>query len=53
MKLRDFLQWGEQALALHDYELSEEIVRHLLRQSPSNLAARAHYWAVFTSSQGS
>ena len=37
MKLRDFLQWGEQALALRHNELAEEIARYLLRQSPSNL----------------
>ena len=40
MKLRDFLQWGEQALALDHSELAEEIARYLLKQSPSNLAAR-------------
>ncbi|MYB75509.1 MAG: tetratricopeptide repeat protein, partial [Chloroflexi bacterium] len=40
MKLRDFLQWGEQALALNHTELAEEIARYLLKQSPSNLAAR-------------
>ena len=40
MKLRDFLQWGEQALALKHFELAEEIARYLLRQSPSNLHAR-------------
>ena len=50
MKLRDFLQWGEQALAQHDYELSEEIARHLLRQSPSNLAARALLGRIYLKS---
>ncbi len=50
MKLRDFLQWGEQALDLHNFELSEDIARHLLRQSPSNLAARALLGRVYLKS---
>ncbi len=40
MKLKDFLQWGEQALALRRFALAEEIARFLLAQSPQNLAAR-------------
>lgn len=40
MKLRDFLQWGEQALALRHADLAEEIARYVLKQSPSNLDAR-------------
>ena len=40
MKLQDFLQWGEQALALRHVELAEEIARYLLQQSPNNLGAR-------------
>ena len=40
MKLRDFLQWGEQALALERFALAEEIARFPLAQSPHNLAAR-------------
>ena len=50
MKLRDFLQWGEQALALRHYELAEEIARYLLRQSPSNLMARALLGNVYLKS---
>ncbi len=51
MKTRDFLQWGEQALDLHNYELSEDIARHLLRQSPSNLAARALLGRIYLKSR--
>ncbi len=40
MKLKDFLQWGEQALALERFALAEEIARYPLAQSPHNLAAR-------------
>ena len=50
MKLRDFLQWGEQALALRHNELAEEIARYLLRQSPSNLSARALLGNVYLKS---
>ena len=50
MKLRDFLQWGEQALALRHNELAEEIARYLLRQSPSNLMARALLGNVYLKS---
>ncbi len=50
MKLRDFLQWGEQALALNHSELAEEIARYLLKQSPSNLAARTLLGNVFLQS---
>ena len=53
MKLRDFLQWGEQALALRHNELAEEIARYLLRQSPSNLSARALLGNVYLKSPGS
>ena len=47
MKLRDFLQWGEQALALDHFELAEGIARYLLKQSPSNLAARTLLGQVY------
>ncbi len=47
MKLRDFLQWGEQALALNHFALAEEIARYLLKQSPSNLAARTLLGQVY------
>ena len=47
MKLRDFLQWGEQALALSHFELAEEIARYLLKQSPSNLMARTLLGQVY------
>jgi len=50
MKLRDFLQWGEQALALNHAELAEEIARYLLKQSPSNLAARTLLGNVYLQS---
>lgn len=40
MKLRDFLQWGDQALALDHADLAEEVARYLLKQAPNNLAAR-------------
>ena len=50
MKQRDFLQWGEQALALRHNELAEEIARYLLRQSPSNLSARALLGNVYLKS---
>ena len=45
------MQWGEQALDLHNYELSEDIARHLLRQSPSNLAARALLGRIYLKSR--
>ena len=47
MKLRDFLQWGEQALALNHFALAEEIARYMLKQSPSNLAARTLLGQVY------
>ena len=50
MKLRDFLQWGEQALALDHCELAEEIARFLLKQAPNNLGARTLLGHVYLSS---
>lgn len=50
MKLRDFLQWGDQALALDHCELAEEIARYLLKQAPNNLGARTLLGRVYLSS---
>lgn len=50
MKLRDFLQWGEQALALDHFQLAEEIARYLLKQSPNNLRARTLLGRVYSMS---
>lgn len=50
MKLRDFLQWGEQALALDHCELAEEIARYLLKQAPNNLRARVLLGRVYLKS---
>ena len=49
MKLRDFLQWGDQALALDHCELAEEIARYLLKQAPNNLGARTLLGRVYLS----
>lgn len=49
MKLKDFLQWGEQALALDHCELAEEIARYLLEQAPNNLEARSLLGRVYLS----
>ena len=47
MKLRDFLQWGDQALALDHADLAEEVARYLLKQAPNNLAARTLLGRVY------
>ena len=49
MKLRDFLQWDDQALALDHAELAEEVARYLLKQAPNNLAARTLLGRVYLS----
>lgn len=51
MKLRDFLRWGDQALALQHFDLGEEIARYVLRQSPSNLASRTLLGYVYHQSR--
>lgn len=51
MRLRDFLKWGDQALALQHFELAEEIARYVLRQSPSNLVSRTLLGHIYLESR--